>query len=106
MKKIIYTLAISFALLSCGTSNMNVNKLKLGMTRSEVEKSFGKPNRVLHAQLEDRHHIENLEYIDKENGTYTLTFEDGKLIEYKLKEKRNKPNKRNHKKRDNQHNKK
>lgn len=85
MKNYIYTILTTILIMGCATNKtLDANKLTIGMTRSEVEKNFGKPDRVLHARIEGRQLLETLEYTDKQAGHYKLLFENHKLIEYKL----------------------
>lgn len=85
MSKYIYIAIITIFISACASKKyLDSSKLSLGMTRSEVEKVFGKPDRVLHAQIEGRQLIETVEYTDPQNGLYKLIFENHKLVEYKL----------------------
>lgn len=85
MKNYIYTMLAAILITACAASKtLDANKLTIGMTRSEVEKKFGKPDRVLHAKIEGRQLLETLEYTDKQAGHYKLLFENHKLVEYKL----------------------
>ncbi len=85
MKNFKYILLSVIILTACaGSKTIDTNRLKIGMTRSEVEKAFGKPDRVLHAKIEGRQLLETLEYTDKQAAKYKLTFENHKLVEYKL----------------------
>lgn len=97
MKRFIYIILATAFLAACASNKtLDINKLTVGMTRSEVEKKFGKPDKVLHAKIEGRQLFETLLYTDKQAGAYRLIFENHKLVEYGLQNNVNRPPQTHH----------
>ncbi len=90
MKKL--GLVLLFGLLmayatGCSTSNVNVSKLKLGMTPDEVIKQIGKPYTIRAAKVYvDNEWTELWEYLPPvftwHPKTYWIFFENGKVVQW------------------------
>jgi len=85
MKKVIFTLVFTLALISCGTTNFvnRAKKLELGMTKKEVISVMGNDFRVISASQTPEGNIEVLRYIASIDVTeYVIYLLDGKLVEW------------------------
>lgn len=83
MKRIYLALSIVVAILTitaCGSSrSLDLRKLTTGMTKAQVERVAGLPNRVLAINKTDDGYQEVLEYITPSNEVYALEFWDDYL---------------------------
>ena len=86
MKKSILLLFPLLFMLSCVGTNktVSVNRLKMGMTKADVEYMFGPPERILVVFMTDFGYQEVLAYKTYKNEVYALEFVDDRLVGYEF----------------------
>ncbi|WP_163264903.1 hypothetical protein [Dysgonomonas sp. 216] len=83
MKKIIVILIISVFIFACSSMRtVDMGKLRIGMTRTEVQNLIGIPDRVLHAGASDGGYEEVLQYTTYQGEIYAVTFWNDHLESY------------------------
>ncbi len=85
MKKSVFLFLPLMFLVACGTyRTITVDRLKIGMTRAEVEHIFGRPKRVLAVSQSEYGYQEVLEYETSNNELYALEFMNDQLVSYEF----------------------
>lgn len=83
MRKIVYFIAILLIATACGTyRSLDLRKLTTGMTKAQVEKVAGLPNRVLAINETEDGYQEVLEYRTSSSEVYALEFWNDYLTGY------------------------
>ncbi len=85
MKTSTFLLLLLMFLAACGTSRMvTVDRLRLGMTRGDVEHMFGPPQRILVVSQTEYGYQEVLQYKTHSNELYALEFVNDQLVRYEF----------------------
>ena len=86
MKKFIPVFILLILLLSaCGTyRTITVSRLKLGMSKADVEHMFGPPKRILSVSQTEYGYQEVLEYKTSNDEIYALDFMNDQLVGYEF----------------------
>ncbi|MCD7936245.1 MAG: hypothetical protein LUG98_05235 [Tannerellaceae bacterium] len=83
MKQVFCLLILSVFLFSCGTSrSLDLNRLTTGMSKAEVERVAGLPDRILAVNESHDGYQEVLEYRTSRGEIYALEFWDDYLTGY------------------------
>lgn len=83
MKKVILVLLVAVIVSSCGVMKIaDVQKLRVGMNRQEVEEYMGRPNRILSTDYTSNGLSEVYEYNNYNRDVYAIEYLDGYLVGY------------------------
>ena len=85
MKKLISIFLLLMLLSACGTyRTITVSRLKLGMSKADVEYMFGPPKRILSVSQSEYGYQEVLEYKTNNGEIYALDFMNDQLVGYEF----------------------
>lgn len=85
MRKILLLSLLALLMTACGsTRNLDLSKLRTGMTKAQVQSMIGNPDRILAVNETENGHQEILEYRTSRDEVYGLEFWNDYLTGYEF----------------------